>query len=322
MTAPFISVHGRRLGLTPYGLQVDGRPVGSWPTGMGRGKTWFVNSTVAGSDGTSPDTALANLTLAVAKCTANMGDVIVVMPAHAETITAAGGITVSKAGVSIIGLGYGRQRPTITFGTANTATFLVTAADVYISNMIFSANFLAVAVGIGISATNCWLNDLTFVNAGASKNFTSPIKVTATTSNAADELRVMNCRWQPGTDTAGGPFISIAGTNDACVFSNNYMSTSATTAAQLISVATGKLLTNAEISWNRVNNLMTSGELFISNDGTTNTGVIHNNYVGHADVTGTHDPGWDAGGFRLFNNLSVSVDNLQGVVIPAIDVNL
>jgi hypothetical protein len=50
--------------------------------------------------------------------------------------------------------------------------------------------------------------------------------------------------------------------------------------------------------------------------------MIHNNYVGHADVTGTHDPGWDAGGFRLFNNLSTSVDNLQGVVVPAADVNL
>ena len=67
---------------------------------------------------------------------------------------------------------------------------------------------------------------------------------------------------------------------------------------------------------------MTAGELFISNDGTTNTGIIHNNYVGHADVTGAHDPGWDGGGWRLFNNLSSSVDNLQGVAVPTTDVNL
>jgi hypothetical protein len=39
-------------------------------------------------------------------------------------------------------------------------------------------------------------------------------------------------------------------------------------------------------------------------------------------VTGAHDPGWDGGGFRLFNNLSTSVDNLQGLAIPTTDVNL
>jgi hypothetical protein len=123
-------------------------------------------------------------------------------------------------------------------------------------------------------------------------------------------------------DTAGGAFIKIASTLNSALIQNNFVNTAATSNAQMISVATGKLLTDADIGWNRLVNLMTANELFISNDGTTNTGVIHNNYVGHADVTGTHDAGWDAGGFRLFNNLSVSVDNLSGFPLPAVDVNL
>lgn len=323
MGAPqFVSIHGKRFGLGPNGPVFEGRVVGTTPIAQGRGKTFYVDSNIAGNDGRSPATAVASIVTALTYCTANQGDMIVVMPKHAETISAAGGITVSTAGVSIIGLGYGNQRPTITFGTANTATFLVSAAGVYIENMIFSANFLAVAVGIGISATDCWLNNLEFRNAGSSKNFTSPIKVTSTTSNAADGLRVQNCRWGTNGDTAGGPMISIAGTNGYVVIVNNYMNSAATATAQLVSVATGKILTDAEIGWNKCFNLMTSGELFISNDGTTNTGIIHNNYVGHADVTGTHDAGWDGGGFRLFNNLSTSVDNLSGLVLPAIDVNL
>lgn len=318
----FHSIYGRRLGLNENQLLLDGRPVGQMPAGLGRGNTFYVDSSVAGTDGTSPSTALATIASAIAKCTANQGDVIVVMPKHAETITAAGGITASVAGVSIIGVGYGNQRPTITFGTANTATFLVTAAGVYIANMIFSSNFLAVATGIGVTASDCWLDSLSFKNAGSSKNFTNPINATSTTDNTADGLRVMNCRWITNGDTAGGAFIKTAATIEGLVAYNNFVVNAATSTAQLISVATGKLLTDADIGWNRLFNLMTANELFISNDGTTNTGIIHNNYVGHADVTGTHDPGWDGGGFRLFNNLSVSVDNLQGVVVPAIDVNL
>lgn len=318
----FHSIYGKRLGLNENSLLLDGRPVGQMPAGLGRGSTFYVDSSVAGSDGTSPGTALATISAALLKCTANQGDVIVVMPKHAESITAAGGITVSTAGVSIIGVGYGNQRPTITYTTANTATFLISAAGVYVANMIFSSNFLAVAVGIGVTAADVWLDSLHFKNAASSKNFTNPISLTSTSDNNGDGLRVVNCRWLCGADTAGAAFIKIAATLDGLYVFNNYMYTAATATAQLVASATTKLLTDAEIGWNRLFNLMTANELFISNDGTTNTGIIHNNYVGHADVTGSHDPGWDAGGFRLFNNLSVSVDNLQGVVVPAIDVNL
>lgn len=316
------SIYGRRVGYD-NGLVVDGGRIGSnQPVGLGRGATFYVDSNVAGSDGSSPGTALSTIAAAIAKCTANQGDTIVVMPKHAETISAAGTVTVSVAGVSIIGLGYGNQRPTVTFGTANTATFLISAAGVYITNMIFSSNFLAVATGIGITAADVWLDSLHFKNAGTSKNFTNPINCTSTVDNTADGLRVSNCRWHCGADTAGAAFIKTAATLDGGLVLNNFVYNPATATAQMLSVATGKLLTNFEAGYNRLFNLMTANELFITNDGTTNTGIFQNNYVGHADVTGTHDPGWDGGGFRLFNNLSTSVDNLQGVVIPAIDVNL
>ncbi len=318
------SIHGRALSFDASNIYLYGRPINGTnnPVGMGRGKTIYVDSSIAGTDGTSPSTALATIDSAFDKCTANEGDVVVVLPKHAETITAAGGITCDVAGVSIIGLGYGNQRPTITFGTANTATVLVTAAGVFMQNLIFTSNFLAVATGIGVTATDFWIDNCSFKNSGSSKNFTNPINCTGTTSNTADGLRVTNCRWVTNGDTAGGAFIKTAGTAAYWVITDNYVDNPATATAQLVSVATGKILTDARISWNVLINAMTANELFISNDGTTNTGVIDNNYVGHADVTGTHDAGWDAGGFRLFNNQSTSVDNLQGLLIPAADVNL
>lgn len=326
MTAPFVSLHGRRAGLAPNGLLIDGRLVGGWtPTGFGRGKTFYVDSNVAGSDGTSPDTAVATVNAAVALCTANQGDVIVVMPKHAETITAAGGVTVNKAGVSLIGLGLHGQSPTFTFTTANTASFLISAADVYVENFLMVANFLNVATAFDVTATGVFINSVTFRDTSTILNWVAGIKASGA-DNTADRLKVENCRFFP-TATGSAGFIKLVGNVAQMRVNNNRMISAGTTATAfgascLINSTTGKLMTQAEITGNIVVNAMTAGELFLSTDGTTNSGVVADNYLGHADVTGTHDPGYDGAGFRLFNNLSTSVDNLQGVVVPAADVNL
>lgn len=314
-----VSLHGKRLQLTPTGLEVDGRLVGT--PFVGRGKTFYVHSSVAGTDGRSPRSAVATIDAAINLCTASQGDTIVVLPGHSEAITTAGAITADIAGISIIGLGTGAQRPKVSFGAA-AATFVVSAANVLIQNLVFEANFLNVAVGISFAADGMTVRDCLFRNAGASLNFVNPIKTSSATSNACDDTTVEGCRWLCGGDTAGGAFIACTGTNVRWSVMRNMVNNPATATAQLLSVSTGKVLTDTEIGWNMLFNMMTANELFISNDGTTNTGIVHNNYVGHADVTGTHDAGWEAGGWRLFNNLSASVDSLSGFPLPAIDVNL
>lgn len=54
----FVSIHGRRMGLTPMGLQVDGRDI--FPSFV-RGKDWFVNAKLGSNsnDGETYDTATA-----------------------------------------------------------------------------------------------------------------------------------------------------------------------------------------------------------------------------------------------------------------------
>lgn len=323
------SIYGKLFGVdtlsgTPL---VQGRPVGVFPVGMGRGNTFYVDSNVGASDGTSPGTAVGTLAAAIAKCTANQGDVIVVMPLHVENVAGAAAIAINVAGISIIGLGYGNQRPKFTL-TAAAATITVSAAGVYIENCIFSANFLNITSCFVVTAVDFWLNRCTFKNTAASKNFLNPINCTTVTTGTVDGLRVVSCRWLNGAETVGYAMIATLGTADSWIIADNFMVSSCATSNSvgtepcLIYVSTGKILTNTQISWNKVYNKMTADELFISNDGTTNTGIIENNYVGHADVTGTHDPGWDAGGWRLFANLSTSVDNLQGLAIPTTDVNL
>lgn len=303
------------------GLQVAGVPtmgIGGLPLGSAY---FFVNSATGSNGNTGTfDNPFATLDYAFASCTANQGNVIVVMQNHAETITGVAGIAHDVAGVSVIGLGTGNQRPRFLMDAGTTVTYAITADDAYISNLVFASGHSNVVTCFTTTKKGTWIDACEFENNTTNEDFLTCIKATSTTDNDSDHLRVTNCRWLT-TDADDLEFIEINATVRGFVCNNNFVVTSGT-ASPMILCATGKLLTGASVNWNQLFNLNTANELFISNDGTTNTGIFGNNFVGHADVTGTHDPGWDAGGFRLFNNLSTSVDNLQGFPNPAIDVNL
>src|SRR3990167_10978149 len=86
------------------------------------GNVFFVDSgNVDGDDSPSAGTKQYPFTTidhAVGKCTANNGDLIIVMPGHTETVTAAAGLDLDVAGITLIGVGNGSDRPTINFTTA------------------------------------------------------------------------------------------------------------------------------------------------------------------------------------------------------------
>src|SRR3990167_2616461 len=89
----------------------------SRPAMLTTGNVFFVDSgaSLAVDDtahGDSPERPFATLDYAVGQCTASNGDIIYVMPGHAETISADSGVDVDVAGVTIIGVGRGASRPT------------------------------------------------------------------------------------------------------------------------------------------------------------------------------------------------------------------
>ena len=79
---------------------------------------------------------VTSITAVLALCEVNRGDVIYVLPGYTETVTAA--ITINKAGVSIIGLGNGTLRPTIT-GNGTIDAVNITADNVTFDNFHFAA---------------------------------------------------------------------------------------------------------------------------------------------------------------------------------------
>lgn len=103
--------------------------------GVSFGGAIFYVSSVSGAngnDGSSTETPLATLDYAIGLTTASRGDIIALMPGHAETTTA---IAADVAGIRIVGLGAGRNRPTLTATAAATDLLNVSAANVYIENV-------------------------------------------------------------------------------------------------------------------------------------------------------------------------------------------
>lgn len=149
---------------TPFPEGVSSRGMGvNLPIPGTTGTIFYVNS-VTGSasyDGLDPSSPLATLDDAIGHCTADEGDVIIVMPGHAETTGAA--ITADIAGISIIGLGNGLNRPAFTIH-ANVDGIDVTADDVRIENLYFPAATAAHTATINSSAShtvirNCEFNE-------------------------------------------------------------------------------------------------------------------------------------------------------------------
>jgi len=119
------------------------------------GDIWFVNS-VTGTDaagyGQNPDAPVASIDYAVGLATANNGDRIIVMPGHVESVIAAAGLDLDKAGITIVFEGEGNARGRISFGTDVLADMDVDAADITMINPRFVAAIDALTGPIDVNA--------------------------------------------------------------------------------------------------------------------------------------------------------------------------
>lgn len=128
------------------------------------GNIWFVDSGATGGGDTTghgrdPDSPFLTLDYAIGRCTASNGDVIYVMPGHAETYIATNGWDADMAGIAIIGLGWGANRPTFTFNHAN-AQVNIGAANVRVENLRFVADITGVVAAVQVEG----VTDVVFRN--------------------------------------------------------------------------------------------------------------------------------------------------------------
>jgi hypothetical protein len=178
-----------------------------------KAKTFWVDS-VHGNDHnlgtfTRP---FATLDYAIGECAANRGDTIYVSAKHAETVVAASGITFDVAGVSVIFLGEGSDRGTITFSTLVAASIVVSAANVTIKDARFVAGIDALTSPIAITGANCRISG---------EWYDAPAKAATDciiTSAAADGLIIDGWKYyESTTGTQKNSQIRLLGVDNAVV---------------------------------------------------------------------------------------------------------
>ncbi|HAM40520.1 MAG TPA: hypothetical protein DCP69_04095 [Candidatus Omnitrophica bacterium] len=184
------------------------------------GDIWFVDSGAAGASdaagaGKSPDVPFATLDYAIAKCTASNGDVIYVMPGHAETLGADSAVDVDVIGVKIIGLGWGATRPTFN-ATAIAGDFKLAAASISIENLLFTGGVDATTGMLEISAADCRVKNCEF------RDVTGQATDCLITVDGADRLTIEDCKFIMAAGAGANSAIALDGSDD-CEIKNCYI---------------------------------------------------------------------------------------------------
>lgn len=213
---------------------------------IGTGDIFYVDSGVTTEgDGTSWLKAKDTIDEAVNLCTANAGDVILVAQGHAETKSATGNlVTCDVAGVTIVGMGSGSLRPSITLSDPNAVAFNVDAANVTIANVYIDATGAdSVNTPIDVGAARCTIDSIEMLMADGTGQADTGI-TTSGAANAANYLTILNSRFV-SPNAGASEAILLEEVQEGVVIAGCYAYGDFSVAA--IHNPTGKVLTNLMI---------------------------------------------------------------------------
>lgn len=265
-------------GITSFGVPVMGSGA---DVPFTTGNYFFVdsghaNAADSASNGGDPSKPLATLDYAIGRCTASNGDVIILAPGHTEDIDGASAITVDVAGISIIGLGNGANRPTFTW-SATAGTIVVSAANVTIKNILTTASIDEVVSMISVTGANCTLDTIDFVPFGA-LGATGQVRQFLSVGAAANYCTLMNStHYQYTAGGAAQVWITTAASTGLKVVNNVAMITAnASTSSHWIGSSAAP--TQVFIAGNKVLFLggTVTGVITLT---TAATGIICGNYL-------------------------------------------
>lgn len=277
--------------------------------GTSTGRRMFVHSGT-GSDttgyGANPETPFATIDYAVGQCTADEGDVIYVMPGHAETVSAAGGLDLDVDGISVVGLGQGSLMPTVTLDTDVAADVDVDGANILIENISFESGFADITHGIDVNAAHCTIRGCRFTEAADDENFL--ICIVGAGGAASDFLVVEDC-YVIQDDAANTHFVSLPGTSKGVVVRNNVIIGDFGTAA----IGAAGVVVFGTVVDNVIYNAASDVDSCINLAG---TGICMRNLAcgAAAEANGITAPLWALAG----NEYGVITEDLQAILDPLV----
>lgn len=251
--------------------------------GIFKGNIWYVDSAVSASgSGKVWTSALETIDEAINKASA--GDTILVADGHAETIAAADGIAADVAGISIIGLGQGTRRPTLTLSAVG-STVSIGAASVRLKNFLFLLTADA-TIGLDINSTDAIVEDCEFRNAAA-KEAVTWIDINGGAANACDRTTIRRCVIRcPAVGSDRG--IELGEVADNVVIEDCVIDGDFTDAA--IHNPTGKILTKLRIARCVLRNTQTGDHALELVSACTGT-LAYNEYYSDLTQATAADPG-------------------------------
>lgn len=287
-----------QLGLIPPSLE-------DMPTG----KEFYVHNGT-GSDG-NPGTKAApfkTLDFAIGQCTSSStsypkADTIYLLPFHAENISAAGTVTCDVIGVNIVGLGRGNARPTFSW-SATAGTWLITAANVTVRNIICKASIDSVVNGFNISAAGATLDKVDFQETASAQ-----MLIFVQTTAGANNMTISNCSHVQAA-AGSAKWIDLVGADWAHIY-NNFLMVNAST--HVIGGTTTASL-EVDIHGNRIVNPADAAGIVLL---ASSTGMVHDNFGGGAKSA-------QAAFFALASaygglNYVTNAANKNGTIDPAAD---
>jgi hypothetical protein len=136
----------------------------------------------AGNSGLAPDQALVTIDAAINASSA--GDTIIVLEGHVETLADATSLVPDVAGLTIIGLGRGARRPTLTL-SATGSNIPISGANVLLQNfLITTTGTINVTAAITITGPDAAIIDVEIRESAADSQVVDGIVCAATSDRA------------------------------------------------------------------------------------------------------------------------------------------
>lgn len=189
------------------------------------GATFYVDSTHASASdtpgfGKTTDEPLATVDYAVGRCTADTGDMILVMPGHVESLGAAASIDYDVAGITVIFLGTGGDRGRVDYD-ATDALVIIGANNIHVENMTLSPSADNVAIGIdieaGVTGTVLETCETLHGEAAATDEFLIHVDIKA----GCHGTKIQNCVFRSDDGTTPAVGVKLTGASHRCEIRNN-----------------------------------------------------------------------------------------------------
>jgi len=273
------------------------------------GNVYWVDSAANSTNATgSFNRPLLTIQAGVDKCTASNGDLVLVKPGHAETITSQ--IDFDKAGVTVRGLGKGNLRPTLTPNGAIDCID-VSAANMSLENVIFaSPGTDAQTADVNVDAAGFTLLNTKHVGSETDNNKVSYVTVTANGDDCL--LKGMRANTSVvamviGIDVAAATRVEI----DDCTITGN-----ASVGYTSGTVADSGTASDLVIHHSTLANIGAAGEGITL--GNNSIGAVWKCRISsrHDTIANANSPGTGADSFETYATANVSKN---GAIAPVVD---